>query len=77
MDGGLFEGPGRRRQVNGLKGAAPKGLLRECSNWRWMCLFEGMERWLGTGRKFCCIYFLLLIQVYIYIYKIEATSITN
>jgi len=50
-DGGLFEDPGGQRQVNGLEGAALKGLLRVCSNSRRVCLLEGMERWLGRGRK--------------------------
>jgi len=50
-DGGLFDGTGGRRQVNGSRGAALKSLLRECSNWRRVGLFEGMETWLGTGRK--------------------------
>ena len=32
-------------------GATLKGLLRECSNWRRMCLFEEMERWWGTRNE--------------------------
>jgi len=48
-DVGLFEVPGERRQVNGLEGV--KGMLKECLNWRRMCLFERMKRRLGTGRK--------------------------
>jgi len=50
-DSGFFEGPGGRRQVNGLEGGSSEGFVEKVFELERLCLFEGMERWLGRGKK--------------------------